>query len=117
MHAPSTRNAYRWRPAPKLQLVIVQFVSQNGVGVFVRGEKGINPTEVEHRLDPCAARLNTAERADDRHRLCCTSGGGFGLAAKPLVCGSDSTLAVASFEPANDEVRTRSSPLHHRARR
>src|SRR5262249_33261283 len=32
---------------------------------------------------------------------------GFGLAAKPLVCGSDSTLAVATFEPAHHEVRTR----------
>src|SRR5262245_62687789 len=27
--------------------------------------------------------------------------------SKPLVCGSDSTLAVAPFEPAHDEVRTR----------
>src|SRR6516165_3628487 len=35
------------------------------------------------------------------------SGGGFGLAAKPLVCGSDSTLAVATFEPAHHEMRTR----------
>src|SRR5215472_500844 len=35
------------------------------------------------------------------------SGGGFGLAAKPLVCGSDSTLAVVTFEPAHHEVRTR----------
>src|SRR5499433_701796 len=35
------------------------------------------------------------------------SGGGLALAAKPLVCGSDSTLAVATFEPAHHEVRTR----------
>jgi hypothetical protein len=35
------------------------------------------------------------------------SGGGFGLAAKRLVCGSNSAFAVAPFEPANDEVRTR----------
>jgi hypothetical protein len=27
--------------------------------------------------------------------------------SKPVVCGSDSTLAVAPFEPAHDEVRTR----------
>jgi hypothetical protein len=33
------------------------------------------------------------------------SGGGFGLAAKRLVCDSDTTLAVASFEPANDDDR------------
>src|SRR5262249_2901636 len=35
------------------------------------------------------------------------SGGGFGLAAKPLVCVSDGILAIASFEPPHDEVRTR----------
>jgi hypothetical protein len=34
------------------------------------------------------------------------SGVGLGLAAKPLVCGSDSTLVVAPFEPVHD-VRTR----------
>ena len=33
------------------------------------------------------------------------SGGGFGLAAKPLVCGLDSTLAVAPFKPAHDGRR------------
>src|SRR5262249_48651390 len=33
--------------------------------------------------------------------------GGLALAAKPLVCGSDSTLAVAPFEPAHHEVCTR----------
>src|SRR5262249_7602049 len=37
----------------------------------------------------------------------CSSGGGFGLAAKPLVCGLNSTLAVAPFEPTHDEVRPR----------
>jgi len=35
------------------------------------------------------------------------SGGGFGLVAKTLVCGPDGILAVASFEPAHDEVRPR----------
>ena len=64
-HAPSTRKAYRWRSVPKLQLVIVQFVSQYGVGVFVRGEKGINPTEVEYRLGPYAARLKKALGLDE----------------------------------------------------
>ena len=59
-HARSTKNAYRWRPLPKLRLVVVQFVSQYGVGVFVRGEKGINPAEVEYRLRPYAARLKKA---------------------------------------------------------
>jgi hypothetical protein len=38
---------------------------------------------------------------------CRLSGGGFGLAAKPLVCGSDGILSMASFEPAHDEVRPR----------
>src|SRR5262249_13384635 len=36
-----------------------------------------------------------------------SSGGGFGLAAKPVVCASDSTLAVAPFKPPHHEVRTR----------
>ena len=35
------------------------------------------------------------------------SGGDFGLVAKTLVCGPDGILAVASFEPAHDEVRPR----------
>src|SRR5262249_15720096 len=41
------------------------------------------------------------------------SGGGF--APKPLVCSSDCTLAVAPFEPAHHEVRTR-HPLGHQWR-
>jgi hypothetical protein len=45
--------------------VIVQFVSQYGVGVFVRGEKGISPTEVEYRLGPYAARLKKAIGVDE----------------------------------------------------
>jgi len=32
------------------------------------------------------------------------SGGGFGIGAKPLVCGPDGIFAIASFEPAHDEV-------------
>jgi hypothetical protein len=63
-HAPSTKNAYRWRPVPELRLVIVQFLSQRGVGVFVRGEKGVNPDHVEHRLRPYAARLKKALEVD-----------------------------------------------------
>lgn len=59
-YARSTRNAYRWRPLPKLRLVIVQYVSQYGVGVFVRGEKGVNPDEVEYRLRPWSAKLKKA---------------------------------------------------------
>ena len=42
-----------------------------------------------------------------RCSACRPSGGGFGLAAKPLVCGSDGILAIASFEPPHDEVRPR----------
>lgn len=64
-HAPSTRNAHRWRPLPKLRLVIVQFVAQHGVGVFVRGQRGGNPAEVENRLRPYAARLKKALGVDE----------------------------------------------------
>ena len=63
-YARSTRNAYRWRRIPALRLVIVQFVSEHGVGVFVRGEKGVNPNEVEQRLRPYAARLKKALGTD-----------------------------------------------------
>jgi hypothetical protein len=35
------------------------------------------------------------------------SGGGFDLGAELLVCGLDGILAMASFEPAHDEVRPR----------
>jgi hypothetical protein len=45
--------------------VIVQFVSRHGVGAFVRGEKGTNPDEVEHRLHPYAARLKRTLGADE----------------------------------------------------
>jgi hypothetical protein len=64
-HASSTKNAYRWRPVPSLRLVIVQFVSQYGVGVFVRGEKGLNPTDVEYRLRPYATRLKKILGVDE----------------------------------------------------
>jgi hypothetical protein len=56
-HAPSTRNAYRWRIIPGLHLVVGQYVNLHGVGVYMRGEKGVNPDEVEQRLRPYAAKL------------------------------------------------------------
>jgi hypothetical protein len=46
-------------------LVIVQFVSQQGVGVFVRGEYGIKPNDVEQRFRPYAARLKKALEAEE----------------------------------------------------
>jgi hypothetical protein len=61
----STKQAYRWRRIPKLRLVVVQFVSEHGVGVFVRCEKGANPDEVEHRLRPYAAELKKALGVDE----------------------------------------------------
>jgi hypothetical protein len=64
-YAPPTKNAYRWRSIPQLRLVIVQFVSGHGVGVFVRGEKGDSPNEVEQRLRPYAARLKKAFGVDE----------------------------------------------------
>ena len=56
-HARSTRNAYRWRIIPGLHLVVGQYLNLHGVGVYVRGEKGVNPDEVEQRLRPYAAKL------------------------------------------------------------
>jgi len=59
-YAKSTRNAYRWRSIPQQRLVIVQFVREHDVGAFIRGEKGANPDEVEHRLRPYALGLKKA---------------------------------------------------------
>jgi hypothetical protein len=56
-YAKSTRQPYRWRVLSKQRLVVVQFVSQGGVGVFLRGERGTNPDEVEARLQPYEAQL------------------------------------------------------------
>ena len=64
-YARSTMNAYQWRSIPKLRLVIVQFVSKHGVGVFVRDERSANPDEVEHRLRPYAVRLEKALGVDE----------------------------------------------------
>src|SRR5262249_29980181 len=66
--------------------------------VALVGVAGFEPAPplARTRWDCCALRKGRPD-----------SGGGFGLAAKPLVCGSDSTLAVATFEPAHHEVRTR----------
>jgi hypothetical protein len=63
-YASSTGNAYRWRSLPRLRLVIAQFISQHGVGVFVRGERGVNPADVEHRLRQYAARVKKALSVD-----------------------------------------------------
>jgi hypothetical protein len=64
-YARSTKNAYRWRSIPEVRLVVVQFVSEYGVGVFVRGEKGVNPDEVEQRLRPHARTLKKALGVND----------------------------------------------------
>jgi hypothetical protein len=64
-YAPSTKHPYRWRSVPEVRLVIVQFVSEHGVGVFVRGERGANHDEVEDRLRPYAAGLSKAVGVDE----------------------------------------------------
>jgi hypothetical protein len=64
-YAPSTKHPYRWRSVPELRLVVAQFVSQHGVGVFVRGERRANPNEVEQRLHSYAARLKKAVGVDE----------------------------------------------------
>ena len=42
-YARSTKNPYRWRRIRELRLVVVQFVSEYGVGVLVRGKKATLP--------------------------------------------------------------------------
>jgi hypothetical protein len=64
-HAPSTKRAYRWREIPALHLIVGQYVNARGVGVYVRGEKGVKPDDVEQRLRPYAARLKKALGVED----------------------------------------------------
>lgn len=42
----------RWRVLPEQDLVVVQYISQNSVGVFIRGRRGIGPEAVADRLSP-----------------------------------------------------------------
>jgi hypothetical protein len=42
----------RWRVLPELDLVVVQYISQNNVGVFIRGRRGVGPEAVAERLSP-----------------------------------------------------------------
>jgi hypothetical protein len=56
-YSKSTKLAYRWRTIHKHRLVVVQFVSIFGVGVFLRGERSVNPIDVEQRLKPHEKRL------------------------------------------------------------
>jgi hypothetical protein len=64
-YASSTKHAYRWRSLSELGLVVGQFVSEFGVGVYVRGEKGANADQVEQRLWPHAEKLKKALGADN----------------------------------------------------
>jgi hypothetical protein len=56
-HSKSSRNAYRWRSIPQHRLVVVQFVGEHGVGIFIRGERGASAEAVAHQLRPYAGRL------------------------------------------------------------
>lgn len=47
----------RWRAIPGIGLVVVQYISKGGVGVFVRGERGVEPEATSERLAPFAERL------------------------------------------------------------
>src|SRR5262245_37716236 len=63
-YAPSTRQPFRWRAIPGLRLVVGQFLTTNGVGVYVRGEKDASPDEVEHRLRPYEGKLRKSLGTD-----------------------------------------------------
>jgi hypothetical protein len=47
----------RWRPLPGLDLNIARYISKSGVGIFVRGARGVAPETTEIRLVPIAAKL------------------------------------------------------------
>ena len=94
--------------------MIALSIRQSGLSIGnLRGSKGRidrigQSLDLSDRLVPAGLVRPAINRLDAWHaRLRPNSGGGLGLAAKPLVCSSDSTLAVATFEPAHHEVRTR----------
>ncbi len=42
----------RWRVLTEQDLVVVQYISQTSVGVFIRGRRGVGPEAVAERLSP-----------------------------------------------------------------
>jgi hypothetical protein len=42
----------RWRPVGKTDLVVAQYISKRGVGVFIRGTRGADPVEIARRIAP-----------------------------------------------------------------
>jgi hypothetical protein len=63
---PSERNSgggsaasSRWRQLPGLNMVLAQYLSKSGVGVFVRGDYGVDPIEVAELLEPVGRELET----------------------------------------------------------
>lgn len=52
--------SYRWTTLGDLDVVVVQFVADTGVGVFIRGRKGECADTVRQRIQPNAAALEAS---------------------------------------------------------
>jgi hypothetical protein len=61
--APSTKRAYRWRKIPALHLVVGQYVSVHGVGVYVSA--ALNPSELPPRETPPRRRAGRPRMASN----------------------------------------------------
>lgn len=61
---PASRASGRWRLLPKNDLVIVQYLMQGSVGVYVRGKRGTDPEDTISRLAPFAETLGRELNAD-----------------------------------------------------
>lgn len=59
-HAKATANSSRWRTISRHRIVIAQYIAEDGVGVFIRGEKGENSADVQHKLSPYSSALKKA---------------------------------------------------------
>ena len=59
-YAKATANSSRWRTVPRHRIVIAQYIAENGVGVFIRGERGQNSADLQQRLSPYTSTLKKA---------------------------------------------------------
>lgn len=56
-HGAANADSYRWHVLPDLELVIVIYLAQDEVGVYVRGLRAVDDAVIAARLEPIADRL------------------------------------------------------------
>jgi hypothetical protein len=63
-YAKSTKNSSRWRELTQQRIVIVQYLAETAVGVFIRGERATKDEDTQVRLAPFAGALASQLRKD-----------------------------------------------------